>query len=219
MRVIIIANGKGGSAKSTVSANVATYARGVGWRSLLIDADFTQQSLGCWHQARVQQRSHRSMDPLPSVPVIPARIERVADVLEQARDKKADLAIIDTAAGQTSALTRIFELSDLVIIPTQPTLPDIQGAKSTARLAHMLRKPYRFLLTRVTPGHTKRVDLWRHRYDKEGPLLGSQLSNRVAFQDAMVAGMGVSEWSPGCEAAREVTETFEHIRTLLERTT
>lgn len=215
MHVVIVNNSKGGSAKSTVAAHLATYARGTGRRALLIDADYVQQTLVCWGEIRKRQRAH---GPLPSVPVIGVRIERIAEVLNQANEQHCDIVIIDTAPGQTNALTRIFELSDLVLIPSQPTLLDIQGAKMTARMVHTLRKPYRFVLTRVSAGHTKRVDLWRERYGAEGPLLQSQFTNRVAFQDSMVAGLGVSEWLPGCEAAREVGETFDCIRAILERT-
>jgi chromosome partitioning protein len=213
--VVIIHNSKGGSAKSTVAANLATYARGIGRRALLIDADYAQQTLGCWNEIR---QRHRAQSPLPSVPVIGVRIERIAEVLNQAKEKKCDDVIIDTAPGQTNALSRIFELSDLVVIPSQPTLLDIQGAKTTARLVHTFRKTYRFLLTRVSAGHTERVELWHDRYGAEGPLLQSQFTNRVAFQDSMVAGMGVSEWLPGSEAAREVGETFAGIQAILERT-
>lgn len=216
MHVLIVNNSKGGSAKSTVAANLATYARGIGQRALLIDTDYGQQTLGGWNEIRQRHRAHNF---LPAVPVVVVRTERVTDVLNQATEQQCDIAIIDTAPGQTNALTRIFELSDLVIIPSQPTALDIQGSKMTARLVHTLRKPYRFLLTRVSAGHTKRVELWRDRYGVEGPLLGSQLTNRVAFQDSMVVGMGVSEWSPGCEAAREVGQTFDCIRAILERAT
>ncbi len=217
MFTIAIANSKGGSAKSTLAVNLATCARSIGCRSLLIDCDFVQQSLVSWGELRKQQCCRDLGASLPPIPVLAAPTERVADVLKQAREKNATLAVIDTAAGQTNALTRVFELSDLVIIPTQPTLNDIEGSKPTARLAHMLRKPYRFLLTRVTPGHTRRVALWRARYGQEGTLLEGQFTNRVAFQDAMVVGMGASEWSPGCEAAREAYEVFDNVMDLAER--
>jgi chromosome partitioning protein len=216
VHVVIIHNSKGGSAKSTVAAHLATYARGIGRRALLIDADYGQQTLVCWNDIRLRHCAHT---PLPSVPVIGVRIERIAEVLNRAKEKHCDIVIVDTAPGQTNALARIFELSDLAVIPSQPTLFDIEGAKTTARLVHTLRKPYRFLLTRVSAGHTRRVDLWRDRYGAEGPLLQSQFTNRVAFQDSMVMGMGVSEWLPGCEAAREVGQTFDCIRTILEKTT
>jgi chromosome partitioning protein len=214
VHVVIVNNSKGGSAKSTVAVHLATYARGTGQRALLIDADYAQQTLVCWNEIRLRHHAH---SPLPSVPVVGVRIERIAEILNQAKEKCCDVVVVDTAPGQTNALTRIFELSDLILIPSQPTLFDIQGAKTTARLVHELGKPYRFMLTRVSAGHTKRVDLWRERYGAEGPLLQSQFTNRVAFQDAMVAGMGVSEWLPGCEAAREAGETFDCVRTILER--
>lgn len=214
MNVVTIHNSKGGSAKSTVAAHLATYARGIGRRALLVDADFNQQTL--WHWSEIRLRENKD-NPLPTVPVITVRIERIAEVLNKAKEKQCDDVIIDTAPGHTNALTRIFGLSDLVVIPSQPTSLDIQVAKTTARLVHTGGRPYRFLLTRVTPGHTKRVNLWRDRYGSEGPLLQSQFTNRVAFQDSMVVGRGVSEWQPGGEAEREVSETFDSIRAILQR--
>jgi cellulose biosynthesis protein BcsQ len=65
--------------------------------------------------------------------VVTVRIERVQEVLDQARAKACDLAIIDTAAAQVNALSRILELSDLCVIPSQPTAPDIWGSRPTAR--------------------------------------------------------------------------------------
>jgi chromosome partitioning protein len=214
VNVVTIHNSKGGSAKSTVAAHLATYARGIGRRALLVDADFNQQTLWHWNEIRLRENKD---NPLPTVPVITVRIERIAEVLNKAKEKQCDDVIIDTAPGHTNALTRIFGLSDLVVIPSQPTSLDIRVAKTTARLVHTGGRPYRFLLTRVTPGHTKRVNLWRDRYGSEGPLLQSQFTNRVAFQDSMVVGRGVSEWQPGGEAEREVSETFDSIRAILQR--
>jgi chromosome partitioning protein len=214
VNVFAIHNRKGGSAKSTVAAHLATYARSTGRRALLIDADFDQLTLWHWNEIRLRQNEH---SPLPTVPVVGVRIERIAEVLNKAREKQCDDVIIDTPPVQTNALIRIFELSDLVVIPSQPTSLDIGAANTTARIIHTCGRPYRFLLTRVTPGHTRRVTLWRDRYGSEGPLLQSQFTNRVAFQDSMVVGRGVSEWQPGGEAEREVSETFDSIRAIVER--
>jgi chromosome partitioning protein len=219
MNVIAIANGKGGSVKSTLAANIAAYASGSGVRALLIDSDFDQLTLKNWTAVRRLAQAKFGHGRVPFIPVEVARIEMVSWVLERAADSKFDLVIIDTAAGETTSLARIFKLAHLVIIPSQPTAPDIERSKDTARVARRVEAPFRFLLTRVATSQGTRARRWHERYEQEGLALNAHLSNRVAFQDAMTVGMGVCEWAPTSAATREIQETYDAVRALLERIT
>ena len=192
MQIVPIINRKGGCAKSTTAISLAVYARGLGLRVLLIDTDYAQQTAGHWSELRKRAQARPNGRHLANIPVAPARIEQVQSVLRTAGAKQCDLVIIDTAAAETNALTRMIDFADLCIIPSQPTTPDVHGSNATARLVRSQSKPYRYLLTRVGSGHTKRVSAWRDRYGREGPLLPSQFTNRVAFQDSMAVGLGVS---------------------------
>lgn len=120
MQAILIANPKGGSGKTTLAVNVASYLASTGGQVALLDMD-RQQSARLWLERRP-----------PELPVIWP--------LETRRDERpdADWLVIDSAAGlHGKNLERAIKLASKVIVPVGTSLFDMQASQD---FMHLLRE-------------------------------------------------------------------------------
>lgn len=148
MRVLAVAAGKGGVAKTTTAVNLAALAARAG-RVLLVDAD-TQQvegSASWW----VGEGSKRSQGVWERVDVVetsePADLARLREV------PGYDWLILDSPPVLGSDVLRaVVSAADLTLIPTGVTPLDLRKIIPTIREAVIpADKPYRVLLARVHP--------------------------------------------------------------------
>ena len=111
MKVILIANPKGGSGKTTLSTNVAGYLAARGQRVTMLDLD-RQKSATQWLANRPFE--------LPTI-----------ELLQTGEEKQiaGDWLIIDSPAGlHGKNLEHVLKLSHKVIVPIAPSLFDIQAS-------------------------------------------------------------------------------------------
>jgi chromosome partitioning protein len=118
MKVIVVANPKGGAGKSTLSTNIAGYLASQGHRVMLGDAD-TQQSSKLW----LQQRP----DALPKI----STWEYVADLVLTAKPPAGTThVVIDTPGGIHGwRLKEVIQRADKVIVPVMPSLFDMHATQ------------------------------------------------------------------------------------------
>jgi chromosome partitioning protein len=112
MKVILIANPKGGSGKTTLSTNIAGYLASRGQRVAMLDMD-RQKSATQWLTNRPFE-----------LPII--------DLFQVAEGKSAtaDWLVIDSPAGlHGKNLERALKLVHKVIVPIAPSLFDIQASR------------------------------------------------------------------------------------------
>ena len=112
MKVILIANPKGGSGKTTLSTNIAGYLASRGHRVMMLDLD-RQKSSTHWLTNRPFE-----------LPII--------DLLQTGGEKKiaADWLVIDSPAGlHGKNLERSLKLAHRVVVPIAPSLFDIQASR------------------------------------------------------------------------------------------
>ncbi len=111
MRKILVLNSKGGSGKTTIATNLASYYAHKGNRVALVDLDPQESSIS-WLKARSSGKHP---------------ITGVKGYGEQVRG--VDYKIIDAPAGlQGQALTKVLNLAESVIIPILPSPIDIRAA-------------------------------------------------------------------------------------------
>lgn len=118
MKVIVVANPKGGAGKSTLSTNIAGYFASQGHAVMLGDAD-TQQSSKFWLSQRPQT--------LPKI----STWEFQADLVLTAKPPAGTThVVIDTPGGINGwRLQEVIQRADKVIVPIMPSVFDMHATE------------------------------------------------------------------------------------------
>ncbi|MBV8939098.1 MAG: ParA family protein [Alphaproteobacteria bacterium] len=206
MKVITIAQQKGGAGKTTVAAHVAVALSQKGRRVAVIDID-PQGSLSCWHGIR-QERFGEGYTGLTFAAVTGWRVAG-----EVARLKRNhDYVIIDSPPHIETEARAAIRVADLILIPVQPSPTDLWASKATIDLAKAENIPVRVLLNRV-PAHSKLAAAVAQQLPQ---LADTMLGNRVLFASALMEGRSATELDPASPAALEVKSLVKEILAMLE---
>jgi len=129
MVVITVASRKGGSGKSTLTANLAAFAEKTR-RCMLVDAD-PQGSLSLWHHLRQTGE-----------PPLRKASRGIEHVVAAAKEMGFEWVFIDTPPQMTSLVGDAIRAATLVIIPARPSVFDLDAVRETIAFARVRRKPY-----------------------------------------------------------------------------
>jgi len=203
--VITIAQQKGGSGKTMLAANLAAC-----WaptrRVTVLDID-PQRSLSQWHKLRSQNAA------LARVGFSDVSGWRLATELGRLADG-ADVLIVDTPPQIESDAARAIRAASLVLIPVQPSMPDLWASEGTLKLATAERRRVAILLNRA-PVASKLRSVIEADFAQRGlPLLPMHLGDRRGYAQAFAQGMGVAEAlprSPGAAECRALADAILEI--------
>ncbi len=195
--VLAVAQRKGGAGKSTLAANLATAYAGLGERVALLDTD-PQKSLGFWHQARQQAGARaQALDfDTPSGWRVPGAVEKLR--------RSHDIILLDTAPHDDTDARIAIRAADLVLMPLQPSAPDLWAAAGTLDLAKAEKRPVAVALNRVPAQSRLTAEVAEALRGKKLTLLDATIGNRSAFALAFGQGLGVTESAPRSVAAEEI---------------
>lgn len=209
-KIISVLNTKGGSGKTTLSVHLARALQLAGHTVALLDADpqasaLAWSSLGALSPAlRVEGARHDAL---------PGRIAGLAPA--------PDFVVLDGAAKlEPQRIGEALKVSDLVLIPVQPSPLDIWAAGSLveplrARLEIVGRPRAAFVVVRQVIGSAL-ADGVREALEAQGlPVLSARLSQRVAYVEALAGGVTVLEHEPDGKAAAEVRAVMSETLSLL----
>jgi chromosome partitioning protein len=202
--VITVAQQKGGAGKTTVAANLAA-AFAATDRVALIDID-PQRSLKRWHDLRKAR-----LEEAASLTFSEVSGWRLATELEKLR-KSHDIILIDSPPQIETDAKLAVRGADLVLVPVQPSPPDIWAAEGTLKLAATEGRRAMLLLNRVPTSSRLREAVEADLAARKLPMLGQALGNRTAFASAFAAGLGVTEASARSVAADELRSLAAQIR-------
>ena len=201
--VISLLNSKGGTGKSTITTNLARSLQLDGFNVVIGDAD---------PQGTARQWSSIADEDADMVPVFGLgydTIEREVGKIKQA----FDFIVIDGAAKmEARAMAPIIKISDLILIPVQPSSADIWAAKDLvdailARQEVTDGKPKAlFVVSRQIIGTTLAGEVGEALETQGLKVLNGRTSQRVVYTDAIGDGVSVYELDREGKACKEVTD-------------
>jgi chromosome partitioning protein len=193
MHIVVVGTQKGGSGKSTLATSLAVAAMEDGQRVGMIETD-PQGTVSKWGRRRTNSE--------PRIARVSSsnEIERVLLFLK--RDGYT-LAIIDTAPTDNALSVGAFKAADLCLIPARPSPADIEAALPTLDSIRKLDKSFAFVLNQ-TPARSFRLSEAAVALNAVGALALPYIVQRNDHQDALGAGLGVTEFAPEGKAAEEI---------------
>src|SRR5665213_3090803 len=210
MHTIVLATQKGGSGKSTLAVGLALAAMKTGHTVRLIETD-SQGTLSNWQSRRIY--AEPIVEPVYSAGEIEPRLKSLDE-------SGVTLTIIDTAGGVSAATTAAIRCADLCLIPTRPSVADIEAAATTLNLIRSCDKPFAFVLNQ-TPIRGQRVNNAATVLGDEEPLdpLGVLalpcIVMRNDHQDALGLGLAVVEYAPTGKSADEIRGLWQWVEAKL----
>jgi chromosome partitioning protein len=122
MQVISVLMQKGGSGKTTLVLSLAVAASLAGKSVAVIDLD--PQATAC------KWGDRRNGNPV----IISIQPARLTQALDAARAEGAEIVIIDTPPRAADAAMAAAQAADLILIPTRPTINDLETLATTQTL-------------------------------------------------------------------------------------
>ncbi len=210
MPIISILNPKGGCGKTTLSTNLARYYHDKEFKTLLVDTD-PQGSSSDWHAAREDNPlpfiAYNKPDNLKALPGIAAAY---------------DMVVIDGAAKLEGMMSAVIKVSDVILIPVQPSPYDIWA---TADLVDLIKARQNvteglpkaaFVVSRAV----KRTLLEREVVDAlteyDLPVFESCTTQRQVYPRSAAQGLSVFDGLTAVQARTEIRSIAEELKSLYE---
>ncbi len=198
MRVVSFVTQKGGSGKSTTAASIAVAAFQQGRRVFMLELD-RQGTLSDWSDARQAEEG-------PEFERIDATaLDKAIGTLRQAG---YELVVVDTPGVDSPATVAAMRVADICLVPCRPTATDLRGCMPTVQALIRLEKPFAFVLSQCPP-RSARVDETRAGLSALGLIAEPPIVSRADHQDAMAAGLGVTEFNGAGAAAAEMRRLWQ----------
>ena len=205
MKIIAVVAQKGGTGKSTVTANLAVAAQLGGRKTLIADAD-PQGSLVDWAKTR------QAKSPL----VVPVKASAIHPTRYAVERSGLDLMFIDTRCSALEDSLEAAKAAHLTLIVVRPTAVDLRAIAKTVEDLKPLGRPTAFVINQAPCQRVGRepvmvaeaIDLL---IGYGLPVAPVGLRNRLVYQVAFARGLGVQEADPTSRAADEIGALWSYV--------
>lgn len=206
--IIALAGQKGGVGKSTTAICLAEAAMHRGMRVLLVDAD-PQCTARTWSDVAGEMGR-----VTPTVVSMGATMHRPGQLVDMAA--QYDLTIVDCPPRHGEVQRSALMVADVALLPCGPTAVDAWALAATLEVvgeARALRDELTccVLITRKQ-GRTALGKSARAVLETSGcTVLATELGYRVAYQEAIAAGQGVTSFAPRDPATKEISSLLDEL--------
>lgn len=201
MKVLAVFNSKGGSGKSTISLHLAV-AAAKNLRVALFDLDIGEgsETSSIWGRARGEASAPH---------VQPSKATTLKDDLERMRKAGADLVILDCPPTITAESAFFVSHADFVVVPVQPTMPDVAACHKAVRVVNSQGKKFAYVMNSCPPVSPELRDA-QEGLAKSGEVCPITIGDRIAYSRALASGLAVTEFPAG-KASEEAAAACEWI--------
>lgn len=206
MRVVVIANQKGGAGKTTHSAHMGVAAMQAGAGPVvLIDTD-PQAGLKEWWRAR----------PHDELGLMESSVASLHTDLAALRQAGAALVIIDTPPQAGPMIAATIRHADLVLIPVKPSPNDLRAVGATVAMVEDAGKPMVFLVNEATKRArlTGQAAIALSQHGTVSPVI---VHKSEEFRDSMTPGRTVLETQPDGGSASEIRDLWVYMNERLNK--
>lgn len=206
--IVALVGQKGGAGKTTLAISVSVEAMERGREVLFLDAD-PQGSGRAWADVAAALGTR-----IPTVAAMALGAQSHTQVPHMA--SAYDLTVIDCPPRHGDVQRAAMMVADLIVLPCGPSGLDLFALRESLELvkaAERARPGLRAVIciTRKQPKTTLGREV-RGQLEESGlPVLASELTFRVTYQEAPPAGMGPTTFAPRSPAAREVRALVDEL--------
>lgn len=207
--IITIASQKGGVGKSTVAINLALAVAGLPGkpRVALVDAD-AQKS--CLETLAGHENGNLALYEASGKPH--KVIERI----------KENIVFVDTPPHSHEIAYQAAAISNLVIIPVQPSPLDVRAMATTVKALLLIQEKYNrhlkiyFLINRITPRTTLAGEI-RGTLSRfyPFPVMETVLHNREVYKQSLIKGQSVLSFDRTSPAVKEFGDLLLEVRRIV----
>jgi len=209
MAIIAILNPKGGCGKTTLTINLASALSRKDQSVLIVDSD-PQGSARDWHAVLEE-------NPLPLIALDrPNNLSTIKDI-----SMTYDWVVLDGAAKLETMIAASIKISDLILIPVQPSPYDIWAAGDLVEIIKARQDitdgfpQAAFVITRKINGTLLGNDVRTALTECHLPILSTEIIQRQAYPRAAADGQTVFEGSDQ-KAQIEITNFANEIVMLID---
>lgn len=209
--VITIGSQKGGAGKSTVAINMALMiaSSSKDYKVALVDTD---KQRSCIQTLAKNKRDNLKVYEIQKKP------NRV--ILEL----KEDVVVVDTPPHSHEVMHLAAAVSDVVLIPIQPSPLDIRAASDTVKALEIIKAEVNpdlqccFLLNRLKAGTILAKEV-RATVEKLYPfsVLDTSLFDRQVYKQSLITGQSVLEFDKSSTASQEMAALVVEVLKLVSK--
>jgi len=208
-KVISILNSKGGTGKSTIATNLSRALQLDKEKVLLVDSDMQGT-------ARDWRNINEDDSFLAVIGIDRPTLEK--DIPKVSGD--FDYVVIDGSAKLEEMSVSAIKASDIIIVPVQPSAPDIWGSSELidlikTRLSIDPDLRAYFLISRQITNTNLAKEISDVLKKLGLPVLKTKISQRIAYAEAISRGLSVVDIDLKGKASKEIQSLSKEIRGLL----
>jgi len=210
--IISVLNLKGGSGKTTISTNLAVYYAEKKRKVLLIDTDIQGSSVR-WRAEREITNTKLNVVEISNYKALQKQIDDFQNNYE--------VIIIDGAPAVDILATASIALSDLVLIPVNPSPYDIWSTEIMIERINQSKKiktnlKAAFVINRFSTRTNLSADTIDALKEFSLPVIKTKICHRVAYPDSALSGLSVIEWND-LKAKDEIFSLGKEIDLILKK--